>query len=151
MGFWNQIRNFCMFGKSDEYEEDEPECLETKVNSNEKASEFPVERYNAKLVNINSRPYRVNIFYPKCIDDSAFIGDNIKQNVICIVNLKGVEQAIAQRIIDFLGGAIYHANGSLKKIAFDIVVLAPANVTVSGEVEEELFKNGLNLPWASSN
>lgn len=141
-----------MFGKSDESEEDEAEYLETKVNSDEKTSKFPVERYNAKLVNINSRPYRINIFYPKCIDDVAFICDNMKQqSVICILNLKGVEQAVAQRIIDFLSGAIYYANGSLKQISFDIVVLAPANVTVSGEVEEELFKNGLNLPWASSN
>ena len=151
MKFWDQIRNFCMFGKSDEYEEDEAEYTESKSNLNEKTSEFPVERYNAKLVNINSRSYRVVIFYPKYIDDAAFIGDSIREGVICIVNLKGVEQAIAQRIIDFLGGAIYHANGSLKKISFDIVILAPANVTVSGEVEEELFKSGLNLPWASSN
>ena len=143
-----------LFGKEN-YDEDD-DYVENKSETR-KNSLGLAESYNSKIVDITKSSVAkqieqvVVIYYPKNINDAALAGDGLKEKKILIVNLENVNKEDAQRIADFLSGAAYNANGSIEKISSDIFVVAPENISISGEFKEELFKKGLILPWVSSN
>ena len=142
-----------LFGKEN-YDEDD-DYVENKSETR-KNSLGLAESYNSKIVDITKSSVakqiaQVVIYYPKNINDAALAGDGLKEKKILIVNLENVNKEDAQRIADFLSGAAYNANGSIEKISSDIFVVAPENISISGEFKEELFKKGLILPWVSSN
>ena len=143
-----------LFGKEN-YDEDD-DYVENKSETR-KNSLGLAESYNSKIVDITKSSVAkqieqvVVIYYPKNINDAALAVDGLKEKKILIVNLENVNKDDAQRIADFLSGAAYNANGSIEKISSDIFVVAPENISISGEFKEELFKKGLILPWVSSN
>ena len=142
-----------LFGKEN-YDEDD-DYVENKSETR-KNNLGLAENYNSKIVDITKSSVgkqiaQVVIYYPKNINDAALAGDGLKEKKILIVNLENVNKDDAQRIADFLSGAAYNANGSIEKISSDIFVVAPENISISGEFKEELFKKGLILPWVSSN
>ena len=47
------------------------------------------------------------------------------------VNLDNVEPAAAQRILDFVSGAIYALSGSVHRIAGNIFLLSPEGVGIT--------------------
>jgi cell division inhibitor SepF len=109
------------------------------------------QRENSKVVSIHANiQMQVVIMYPVDVEDAALVCDYINQNKTCVVNLEGVDTNNAQRVADFLSGAAYVINGDIQRISANIFIVAPANVTITGEFKEELKANGLILPWASS-
>jgi cell division inhibitor SepF len=52
------------------------------------------------------------------------------------MNLDELEIELGQRILDFVGGAVYSLNGDIKKVARSIFVVAPSNVDVSQNIAE---------------
>ncbi len=55
-----------------------------------------------------------------------------------MLNLEGLDVAIAQRIIDFSSGSTYAINGNLQKISNYIFIITPASVDISGDFQEIL-------------
>ena len=58
------------------------------------------------------------------------------------MNLDELEIELAQRILDFVGGAVYSLNGDIKKVARSIFVVAPSNVDVSQNVDDRSSRDG---------
>lgn len=78
------------------------------------------------------------VYQPITYDDTQNIIDNLKNRKPIIVNLESLELDIAQRILDFISGAIYSLDGNIHKISKGIFILAPANVDISGNIPDEL-------------
>ncbi len=78
------------------------------------------------------------VYQPMTYDDTQNIIDNLKNKKPIIVNLESLETDIAQRILDFMSGAVYSLDGNIHKISKGIFILAPANVDISGNIPEEL-------------
>jgi len=93
---------------------------------------------------------KIVIFKPETLEDSRPVCDNLKREVICVINLERVDKAVAQRIADFLSGACDALNGSISRISHDIFLIAPANIPITAQVKEELKSNGLILPWVQA-
>ena len=74
---------------------------------------------------------RVLIFKPVSYEDTQSIIDNLKEKKPIIVNLDELDTDVAQRILDFISGAVYALNGNIRKAARNIFVVAPYNVDVS--------------------
>ena len=55
-----------------------------------------------------------------------------------MLNLEGIDVEVAQRIIDFSCGACYSINGNLQKVSSYIFILTPANVEISGDIQDIL-------------
>lgn len=95
-----------------------------------------------KVVNLHSSAYvKVVIYQPLTYDDTQNIIDNLKSHKPVIVNLESLDLSLAQRILDFLSGAVYAINGTIQKVSKGIFVLAPENVDISGNVPDELKGN----------
>ncbi|MEG0356436.1 MAG: cell division protein SepF [Christensenellaceae bacterium] len=79
---------------------------------------------------------RVLIYKPVSYDDTQSIIDNLKEKKPIIVNLDELDTEVAQRILDFISGAVYALNGNIRKAARNIFVVAPSNVDVSTNIAE---------------
>ena len=58
----------------------------------------------------------VTIYSPKTYADVQTMIDILRRNESIIVNLEGIEDSSAQRILDFLSGAAYAIGGSMRRV-----------------------------------
>lgn len=79
------------------------------------------------------------VYHPVCYDDAQAIVDNLKNRRPVIVNMEELDGACAQRVLDFLLGAIYATNGSANKVSRGIFLFAPHDVAVEDTVEDTGF------------
>ncbi len=77
------------------------------------------------------------VYHPVSYEDTQNIIDNLKARKPVIVNMEELEIDCAQRILDFMAGAIYALNGTIYKISRGIFVVAPANYDVIGNEESD--------------
>lgn len=104
----------------------------------------------SKILNFHTgTQMQVMVTYPKELIEARDLCDYIRDGNICIVNLEGVEKAVSQRIADFIGGAVYAIDGEIERINNSIFVIAPSQVHISGETEEDLDTGNI-LPWIAS-
>ena len=75
------------------------------------------------------------VYHPISYEDTQNIIDNLKSRKPVIVNMEELEIDCAQRILDFMAGAIYALNGTIYKISRGIFVVAPTNYDVIGNDE----------------
>ena len=77
------------------------------------------------------------VYHPVSYEDTQSIIDNLKNRKPVIVNMEELEIDTAQRILDFLSGAVYALNGTMCKISRGIFVVAPNNYDVVGNGEDD--------------
>ncbi len=77
------------------------------------------------------------VYHPVSYEDTQSIIDNLKNRKPVIVNMEELEVECAQRILDFLSGAVYALNGTMCKISRGIFVVAPNNYDVVGNGEDD--------------
>ena len=86
---------------------------------------------------------RVHVVAPGGFPDAKEIGDRLKGSQPVIVNLQGVEPDLCRRIIDFASGLAYGLGGTMEKVAQQVFLLTPTNVSVSDEEKRRLQERGL--------
>lgn len=85
----------------------------------------------------NMAAMKMIVYHPVSYEDAQNIIDNLKARKPVIVNMEELEVSSAQRILDFISGAVYALNGTICKISRGIFVVAPNNYDVVGNGEEE--------------
>ena len=92
----------------------------------------------------------VIVRHPVDVNEAAKICDFIREGKMGVVDLTGMERPMAQRIADFLGGACYAINGCIERISKDIFIIVPDGIRISGDVKDELEKDGYSIPKTHS-
>jgi cell division inhibitor SepF len=119
--------------RGDYYEEDEENALDNP---------FITKGKKGKVVNIHQAAQdNVVVIQPQEYEDTQQIVDNIKRRKPVIINLDSLDTLLAQRILDFLSGAVYAVEGTIQKVARGIFVLTPSNINVTGNVPAEQQNN----------
>jgi len=77
------------------------------------------------------------IFCPTNYEQTQTLIDNLKEKKPIIVNLDELDVAVAQRILDFISGAVYALGGDVKKVARNIFVVAPYNVAIATNADQQ--------------
>lgn len=147
--------------KLNDYEEEEE--IEVHLDENPSVEEEPVKQsksfksmsggrpqhgHSTNVVNFQaSVKMEVVVIQPESYDEAQDICDHIKSQRPVIINLENMERNVAQRIMDFVSGAIYTLNGNLQRVTNNIFIIAPENIDVAGDFREELKTNGIILPW----
>ena len=83
----------------------------------------------------NAAQMKMIVYHPISYEDTQNIIDNLKSHKPVIVNMEELEVECAQRILDFLAGAVYALNATIYKVARGIFVVAPDNYDVIGNSE----------------
>lgn len=78
----------------------------------------------------------VCIIKPQGFEDSKEISETLLANRTVILNMEGLDLALAQRIIDFISGSCYAINGNLQKISSYIFIVTPKSVDISGDLQD---------------
>ena len=74
---------------------------------------------------------------PRAMDDAPAVADKIKQGLPVTINLEGVEEAVARRVVDFIGGVTYALDGSIKKVGRAVFVCSPSDIPIEDLDSEE--------------
>ena len=73
--------------------------------------------------------------------------DFLRANKTIVINIEGLDVAVAQRIIDYVGGACYAMGGSLNVVSSNIFIATPQDIEVSGDLREELVGQDALTPY----
>lgn len=104
----------------------------------------PVTPSSMKARKIRDDGMEVCVFKPTSVDESREIVSTLRSNRIVTLNLEGIPVEIAQRIIDFVGGATFALDGNLQKLSQFMFLLTPASVSVSGDMQDPLNADTLD-------
>ena len=93
---------------------------------------------DSNVVNLpNAAQLKMIVYHPVSYEDTQNIIDNLKSRKPVIVNMEELDLECAQRILDFIAGAIYALNGTIYKISRGIFVVAPTNYDVIGNGDND--------------
>jgi cell division inhibitor SepF len=89
----------------------------------------------------SARPY---VVAPVRFSDAKEIGDHMRQSNPVIVNLQQADRDLQRRMIDFCSGIAYALSCDMERVADQVFLLTPSNVTVSAEERARLESRGFN-------
>ncbi|HHU43567.1 MAG: cell division protein SepF [Bacillota bacterium] len=69
----------------------------------------------------------VSINRPKSFSDIRSLLDSLMDNEGFIVDFEGIDTALAQRMLDFLSGAVYAIGGKIEHIKQKMYIILPKN------------------------
>jgi cell division inhibitor SepF len=89
----------------------------------------------------SARPY---VVAPVRFSDAKEIGDHMRQSNPVIVNLQQADRDLQRRMIDFCSGIAYALSCDMERVADQVFLLTPSNVTVSAEERARLESRGFH-------
>ena len=142
-----------LVGIEEEYDEDDFDAEEEEYGYDRKTVETRApltsqSRYGGSdnVVSMQNRTvkaitstFKLMVIEPKGFDECSKLVDSLKSRKPIIVNLEKLDADTARKIFDFLGGATYALNGNVQKVANNIFVFAPENVSIFAEGENKPY------------
>ena len=160
MSFWDNVKKFAQPYSDDDYDdyddemdEYEEEVEERAPRSGRRPSPFanaaaePADTYEPAASTVPTTPsfsgqvlsmsgkQEVVLFHAKTFDDAAKAADELRRKKAVILNMENVDKSLTRRVVDFLSGAVYALDGSVKKIAQCTYLFCPHNMAVVGDLE----------------
>ncbi len=159
MSFWDNVKKFTQPYSDEEYDDDYgdmddygEEVQDTAPRTTRRTSPFantvaenvtapsasaaPASSgFSGQVLNMNSGKQEVVLFHAKTFDDAAKAADELRKKKAVILNMENVDKALTRRVVDFLSGAVYAVDGSVKKIAQSTYLFCPHNMDVVGDLE----------------
>ncbi|BDR53305.1 cell division protein SepF [Bombiscardovia nodaiensis] len=83
-----------------------------------------------------SRLNRITTIHPKSYEDAQMVGRAIRDGVPVVLNLTGVSESVAYRIVDFSAGVVFGVRGSIERVTPRVFLLSPAQVNIKVEEAE---------------
>lgn len=97
-------------------------------------------------IRTTTKGLEVCIMKPSTFEDSQEICDMLLSGRAVVVNLEGFDPDVAQRIMDFISGAVYAISGKLHQISRYIFIFSPDNIDISGDYLDLVPVDGLGVP-----
>ena len=76
------------------------------------------------------RVSRITTIHPKTYDEAQMVGRALRDGVPVVLNLTGVPEAVAYRIVDFSAGVVFGVRGTIERVTPRVFLLSPANIKV---------------------
>ncbi len=153
MSFFDKIMNtFSLNDEDDEYyddddfieEEEEEEEQRGLFGRKERKEEEPARK--AKITPMRSSrkskgsvdsDREITMFRPTSDTEVCDIIDSLLSDRTVVLNLDGVNEGIAEKIVNTVSGATYALSGNMVKISSYIFIIAPKSVELSGDNSTE--------------
>jgi cell division inhibitor SepF len=103
-----------------------------------------------KTLNAITSQLNLVVTEPKSFDECPMLVNSLKARKPIIINLEKIETETAKKIFDFLMGATYALNGNMQKIANNIFVFVPENISVTSNTEHkgmDFGSSAVKSPW----
>jgi cell division inhibitor SepF len=86
--------------------------------------------------------YRITTLHPRSYNDARTIGEEYREGVPVIINLTGMDDSDAKRIVDFAAGLVFGLRGTIERVTNKVFLLSPANVDVGAEARAQIAQDG---------
>lgn len=136
-GLWNKLVDYLGFGPEDEddYEDEEQEPV-AQADDWQAEIKRPASRVAAPVVPIHAAPqkqptFKVLVVEPRSFEEVQTIVDQMRARRPIILNLESLDKDLAQKILNFLNGAIYALNGETQRVAQGIFFFAPQGTDIA--------------------
>lgn len=113
---------------------EETEVLDTQELEEVDAS-FDVDEIQSMSAKSKGKSV-IKIYEPVTKTSTGTIIDSIKRGELCVVNFNKVSEEEARSIYATLSGSMYSLDGELKQIDDNIIICAPLNFLVDGELSD---------------
>lgn len=134
MSAMNKMLKWIGISDEEEYEE---EFLANEPVENEEPVVPAGKR--GKVVNLQATTQmKVVVVQLQSFEDAKDIADHLKSKKPIVINLENLDKDVSRRVVDFLAGAVYGVDGNIQKVANGIFLIAPYNVGIMGDFNEEL-------------
>ncbi|MDY3973657.1 cell division protein SepF [uncultured Veillonella sp.] len=133
-------------GEGVEY--DEPEHV-TQTTTNTTNSAFRAARPAGGYNSVAQRSTAMRLVIIEPVDyekDSQNIANQLRDMRPVVLNFESTEESHRKRIIDFMSGATYALDGTIKKVGEKIYLCVPSNVTVDS-TEQNYADLTESLAW----
>ena len=169
MSFWDNVKKFAQPYSDDDYDDYDEEyddyeetteqesaprsgrrpspfasAAESDYDSAPTATAAPTTGFSGQVLNMASGKQEVVLFHAKNFDDSAKAADELRKKKAVILNMENVDKSLTRRVVDFLSGAVYALDGSVKKIAQCTYLFCPHNMAVIGDLENLQISKEIN-------
>jgi cell division inhibitor SepF len=125
--------------EEDIYEDEMIDNIPHKTERNASTKKGP----QGKVLNMNnSNNLKVVVLSPQNILESRELCDHLRANKPVIMNVEGVDTPLAQRMVDFLSGAVYCLDGDIQKISSGIFLATPASIEITGDLKDDMHNRG---------
>lgn len=132
------------------FETDTPVSMvnSTSIDTKKEKSIRSEKTGGGKVVPIrtSAKGFEVCIMKPVTFEDSQEICDMLLSGRAAVINLEGFDVDLAQRIMDFISGAVYAINGKLHQISNYIFIISPDTVDISGDYLDFIQSSGFEVP-----
>lgn len=133
---WNRLVDYLGFGPEDEeYEDDvveeQPEDewqAEIKRPADRRAPVVPITAAQQRQT---QGTLKVLVVEPRSFEEVQTIVDQMRSRRPVILNLESLDKDLAQKILNFLNGAIYALGGETQRVSGGIFFFAPQGVDIS--------------------
>ena len=102
-----------------------------------------------KKKSVDSNGREVCMFKPTSMDESCDIMDALLADRTVVLNLEGINEDLAQRIIDTISGSCYSLGGNMLKVSNFIFIVAPKTVELSGDSQGNVIRSTFDMPMAA--
>lgn len=140
MGFMDSFKKITGLNNDEGYDTDNDYVSEmpSAINFDDYEAPKPTIK-SSKMMSIPATTHlQVIVVKPEKYGDAAAIADHFKNKKTVVLNLDKTNKEVANRLIDFLGGVAYAADGDLKRISGTTYIIVPVNVDISGDIIEDL-------------
>lgn len=113
-----------------------------------KSSSLSTTGRNSKITpikNTGAESMEVCVIKPTSMEETKEIVDTLRDNCTVVLNLEGMDVETAQRIIDFVSGASYAIDGTLRMVSSFIFILTPEGVEITGDIQDILGEAAPNI------
>jgi len=90
------------------------------------------------------------IIEARTLSDAQTLADYIREGRTVVLDLRDTEAAMVRRLVDFSSGLTYALDGRMVKVAKGVILVTPADTTVSVEERRRLAALGLYDATTSS-
>jgi cell division inhibitor SepF len=133
-GLWKRFVTYLGFGPEEEYEDEQEEAVarddwqEIKRSGRDRTNVVPIANAPQKT---SGSAFKVLVVEPRSFEEVQTIADQLRLRRPVILNLESLDKDLAQKILNFLNGAIYALGGETQRVANGIFFFAPQGVDVA--------------------
>ena len=136
-GFMKNAMSY--LGMSDVVDDEDDYIEEDEEQKPASKSAFDSDHTAAPAASSTTKPFpggrvnRITTIHPKSYEDAQLVGRALRDGVPVVLNLTGVAEAVAYRIVDFSAGVVFGVRGSLERVTPRVFLLSPAQVNIKVE------------------
>ena len=145
--FFNKMLYFMGIGDNIDEDNEEQEVAVTSTTPSKPQVESISSMKKSNVVNLHSAslPMKVVVVEPTNYDEVQDICNNLKSKKPIIINFENIDKDVARRMVDFISGAVFALDGTIQKVSNGIVIVAPSNVDILGNLKNGIGKEDFDL------